>query len=263
MSDLIHEPTVCKFFELITARATNALSHLRRPGHIQLTAIAPDDKGMTITAFAINDVAGMLEAALLDARAGRNVYCELRTVRAGRPSERGRGKIESTVGCFGFGIDHDNDTGKAGHVNGSDTTVTETSPGNFQELIFLDRALDAGEAKPLGDMIRAASHADHCSGTITQPFRVCGLPNFPTAKKRQRGRVVVQAKLVRVSDKLWTPDEIRAAFSTNKTQAVKPQPARKAAGALKAPSPTPSARIARQSLRPKFSPRSIQKQTGA
>ena len=121
-------------------------------------------------------------------------------------------------------------------------TLTETSPGNFQELIFLDRALDAGEAKPLGETIRKATGADHCTGTITQPFRVAGLPNFPNAKKRERGRIVVQAKLVRVSDRLWTPDEIRAAFSTGTTQAVNPQPIIKPAGALKAAAPSPSAR---------------------
>jgi hypothetical protein len=214
MSDLIDEATARKFIELIHTRAANALSHLRRPGHLQLISISPDDKGMTISAFAINDVASMFEAAVCDAKAGRNCFVELRTTRAGRPRERGRGRIESSVGIFGFGIDHDFDVGKAGHVNGSDTTVTETSPGNFQELIFLDRALDWETAKPLGDMIRAASHADHCSGVVTGCFRIPGLLNFPNLKKRQRGRVVVQAKLVRVSDRLWTPDEIRTAFAT-------------------------------------------------
>jgi hypothetical protein len=242
MSDhLIDADTARKFLDLIHTRAATALSHLRRKGHLQLVSIAPDDKGMTISPFTVGDVHGMLEAALLDAKAGRNVYVEMRSVRPGRPNERGRGKIESTLGVFAFGIDHDNDTGRAGHVNGSDTTVTETSPGNFQELIFLDRALDADEAKPLGEMIRKTSGADHCTGTITQPYRVCGLPNYPSARKRQRGRTVVQAKLVRMSDRFWTPNEIRAAFSTDKTQAAKTQPVRKPAGALKTAAPTPKA----------------------
>jgi hypothetical protein len=239
---LIHEPTVRKFFGLIHDRAANALSHLRRPGLIQLVSIAPDDKGMTISPFAIGDITGMLEAAIVDARNGRNVYVEIRSVGPGRPNERGRGKIESTIGCFGFGIDHDNDTGKAGHVNGSDTTITETSPGNFQELIFLGRALDAGEAKPLGELIRKAAGADSCTGNIVQPFRVAGLPNFPNAKKRERGRTVVATKLVRVSDHLWTPEEIKAAFSTAKTQATKLQPTKTAAGAAKTAAPSPGAR---------------------
>jgi hypothetical protein len=239
MSHLIDADTARKFLELIHARAANALSHLRRPGLLQLVSIAPDDKGMTISPFVIGDVDAMLEAALVDARSGRNVYCEIRSVRPGRPDERGRGKIESTLGCFGFGIDHDNDTGKAGHINGSDTTVIETSPGNFQELIFLDRALDADEAKALGIMIRKAAGADHCSGTITQPYRIAGLPNYPGAKKRQRGRVVVQAKLVRVSDRLWTADEIKAAYQVPERPH---KPIKKATDALKTTAPTPSAR---------------------
>jgi hypothetical protein len=239
MSDhLIDIATAHKFLELIHAHAANALSHLRRPGLLQLVSISPDDKGMTISPFTIGDIDGMLEAALIDARAGRNVYVEIRSVRPGRPDERGRGKIESTIGCFGFGIDHDNDTGKAGHVNGSDTTVTETSPGNFQELIFLDRALDADEAKELGVVIRKASGADHCSGNPVQPFRVPGLPNFPSAKKRARGRTVVQAKLVRVSERLWTPDEIRAAFQATE----KPKLVTKLASTPKAATASPSAR---------------------
>jgi hypothetical protein len=104
MSDLIDADPARKFIELIHARAANALSHLRRPGLLQL--VLPDDKGRTISPFVVGDIDGMLEAALLDARAGRNVYCEIRSARPRRPDERGRGKIESTMGCFGFGIDH-------------------------------------------------------------------------------------------------------------------------------------------------------------
>jgi hypothetical protein len=48
--------------------------------------------------------------------------------------------------------------------------------------------------------------------------------------------------LVRVSDRLWTPDDIKTVFSTAKTQATKPQPITKPASALKAAAPTPSAR---------------------
>ena len=88
MSDLINADTARKFLELIHARAANALSHLRRPGLLQLVSIAPDDKGMTISPFVIGDVGAMLEAAIADARSKRNVYCEIRSVRAGRPNER-------------------------------------------------------------------------------------------------------------------------------------------------------------------------------
>src|SRR5262249_22788548 len=126
--------------------------------------------------------------------------------RPGRPTERGRGKIESTIGCFALVVDRDGDRGKAGYVNGA------TSPGNSHEWLFLDRALDAGDAKPLGEMIRKATGTDHDTGVVTQPYRVAGTPNSPDAKKRERGRVVVATKLTHVSDRLWTPEEITAAF---------------------------------------------------
>jgi hypothetical protein len=197
-----------------------------------LVSMAPDDGGMSVSAFKIGDVDQMLEAALIDARAGRNVYVEARTVRPGRPAERGRGKIESTIGCFAFVIDHDADTGKTGHSNGNASAVVETSPGNAHEWLFLRRALDAGDAKPLGEAIRKASGADHCTGNIVQPYRLPGTPNYPDAKKRARGRVTVPTRLLSVSEKLWAPDELAAVFSTDKTQAVKLQPRRKATGAL-------------------------------
>ena len=231
-SDLINADEARKFLTLLHSRAAAALSHMRRPGVLQLVSIAPDDRGMSISPFAIGDIDSMLKAALINAGAGKNVYVEARSVRPGRPTERGRGKLESTIGCFALVIDHDADTGKAGHINGADTTVVETSPGNFHEWLFLYRALDAGEAKPLGEMIRKAACADHDTGVITQPYRVAGLPNFPNSKKLARGRAVASTKLIRVSDRLWTTTEIEAVFSTAKTQATKTQPRRNAAGAL-------------------------------
>jgi len=180
--------------------------------------------------FAIGDIDSMVEAALINARANKNVYVEARTVRPGRPTERGRGKLESTIGCFALVIDRDADTGKGGHSNGADTTVVETSPGNSQEWLFIGRALDAGDAKPLGETVRKATNTDHDTGVVTQPYRVPGTPNFPNQKKAARGRVAVPTKLIRVSDKSWTPNEIEAAFSAAKVQA---KPRKKFAGASK------------------------------
>jgi hypothetical protein len=229
MSDLIDELTVRKFLTLLHERAASALSHERRPGVLQLVSIAPDDRrGMSISPFNIGDIDHMLEAVLIDAKAGRNTYIETRTVRSGRPEERGRGKLESTIGCFALVIDRDGDRGKAGYINGNDTTVVETSPGNSHEWLFLRRALCAGDAKPLGEMVRNSAGADHDTGVITQPYRIPGTPNYPDAKKRARGRIVVPTKLICVSDKLWTPDEIEAAFTTDKTQTADTQPRRKA-----------------------------------
>jgi hypothetical protein len=65
--------TVRKFLEPLHSRAAAALSHLRRPGLLQLVSIDPDDRGMSYSPFAIGDVDRMVEAVLIDAEAGRNV----------------------------------------------------------------------------------------------------------------------------------------------------------------------------------------------
>src|SRR5262249_49227474 len=85
---------------------------------------------------------------------------------------------------------------------------------------------------------RKGAGADHATGTITQPYRIPGTPNYPDAKKRARGRTVVATRLIAETDRLWDPAEIEAAFSTDGTQAAKTQPRRKAAGALKRGAPT-------------------------
>jgi len=213
MTDLINEATARKFIQLLHDRAAAALSHVRRPDVLQLISLSPGDKGMSVSPFAIGDVDGMLEAALTDARSGRNVFVETRSTRPGRPQERGRGKLESTIACFALVIDRDADKGRGGHANGIDTTVVETSPGNCHEWLILRRALDAGDAKPLGEKLRKAVGADHATGVVTQ-------------------RIVVPAKLIRVSDRLWTPNEIEAEFSTDGAQGTDTQPARKVVRSL-------------------------------
>ena len=128
--NLIDKSEIRKFLELLHSRAAAALSHVRRPGVLQLVSIDPDTEGLTTSAFNIGVVDAMVGAAVTDAKSGRNVYVEARSVRPGRPVERGRGKIESTIGCFALVIDRDADRGKAGYVNGDASAVVETSPGN-------------------------------------------------------------------------------------------------------------------------------------
>jgi hypothetical protein len=238
--DFIHEPTIREFLARYHTWAAAAHAGIDLPVVVQLVSKAPDGRGMSVEAFNIGDDERMVEAALTHARAGRNVYVETRTVRPGRPKERG--KIERTVGLFAFVIDRDSDTGKTGRaLNGDASVVVETSPGNTHEWIVLRRALSLDVAKPLGELIRKGVGADHATGTITQPYRIPGTPNYPDAKKRARGRTVVATKLIAVSDvsdHLWDPAKIEAAFSTGETQAAKPQPRGKAAGALKQDSPT-------------------------
>src|SRR5262249_1185568 len=49
---------------------------------------------------------------------------------------------------------------------------------------------------------------------VTQGYRVAGTPNFPTTKKRARGRITVEpTRIFEYTGRLWDPDELLAAFS--------------------------------------------------
>jgi hypothetical protein len=224
--------TVHNFVEVYHARAGAALAGVADPGVLHLCTMVPDGS-VYLSAFQIGDVDRMAEAALIDARAGKNVYVETRSVRPGLPRERG--KLNATVGVFAIVIDHDADTHKAGTVNGHASALVETFPGNFHEWLFLEKALSVNGAKTLGELIRKASGADACTGVITQPYRLAGTPNYLDKKKKARGRVTVPTRLVSINGKLWTPDDIKAAFPSNTIRKLKKpttQPSRKPAGAL-------------------------------
>jgi hypothetical protein len=146
--DLINADEARKFIELVHERAAAAVSHLRRPGVLHLCTMAPDAKRMATAAFAIGDIAGMFDAALIAARAGHNCFIETRTTRPGRPTERG--KIEATIGVFALVVDRDSDRGRAGRGLNGGACIVETSPNNSHEWIFLRRALDPDDAKRIG-----------------------------------------------------------------------------------------------------------------
>jgi hypothetical protein len=203
--DQIHQ-----FLSFLHAKATAALDGAREKGVIQLCTLAPDNRRMVTQAFTLGDVGRMAEAARTAAECGSNVYVETRTVRAGRPNERG--KANATRGVFALVIDNDEDKGRTGRVEIDASCTAETSPGNSHAWLFLDRALAPDEAKSIGETIRKATGADHCTGNIVQPYRVAGTPNFPDEKKRARGRVVVPTRLVSTSDRLWSKDELIAVF---------------------------------------------------
>ena len=241
-NSLIDEATIRKFVGVLHARAAAALADAGDPGVLHLCSMGPDDKVMCTVAISVGNVERMLELAVSNAEAGRNVFVEARTVRPGLPGERG--KVGATVGVFAFVIDHDADTGKAGHyVNGTASVVAETSPGNSHSWLFLERALSASGAKSVGDVIRKTSGADACTGVVTQPYRVPGTPNFPDEKKRARGRVVAPTRLLRVTNKVWTVADLKTAFpqiTIPKLKSVDAQPSEKPAGSLNGEGPTRS-----------------------
>jgi uncharacterized protein DUF3631 len=240
-SNLIDAPTIRKFLELLHARAAAALVDAP-PGVLLLCSLIPDGQ-MSAQAFCVGDVDAMTQAAIASARAGRNVYVEGRTVTPGLPPEK-RGKLDATPAVFAFVVDHDADTNKAGRlINGDASAVVETSSGNSHEWLFLSRALNATAAKAIGTAIRKACGADDCSGVVTGCYRLPGTPNLPDAKKRKRGRTTVPTQLLRITDKVWSVDDLSAAFPsiTNpKLKVADTQPTGKPAGALNGGGPTRS-----------------------
>jgi hypothetical protein len=215
--------TIHQFLGVITFYAKRALEGVGNAGDVgvlQLSRINPnDDKTVVPSRFGIDDVAEMARVAIDDAANGHNVYLEARTVRADLRGNR-RGGLEDTAWVFGLVVDSDADKGKGGNVSIQPTVTAGTSPGNFHFWYLFTRAILAGEAKLIGDVMRANSGADQDTGVVTQCYRVAGTPNYPSAAKRARGRVNVEATTMVLTDgRLWEPKELLAAFS-----ALSPQP---------------------------------------
>src|SRR5262249_37171468 len=116
---------------------------------------------------------------------------EGRTVRADLRGNK-RGDLKDTAWVFALVIDSDNDKGKAWKPTAQASIVVETSPGNAHFWFCFARAIDAAEAKRIGEQMRKSTGADQDTGVVTQCYRVAGTPNFPGKAKRKRGRVVVE-----------------------------------------------------------------------
>jgi hypothetical protein len=211
VTHLVDEKTVRQFLEMFHARAARALNGIHDPERavIQLCSMLPDGR-MRTSAFSIGDAENMAKAAAVDAKNGINVFVEPRIVRPGRPGERG--KAVATVVVFAFVVDRDADRKKAGHVSGSASAIIETSPGNSHHWYFLSQALPPETAKPIGETIRRASGADHATGVITQPYRLPGTVNYPDSKKAARGRVACATRILSLTDKAFSVDELAAEF---------------------------------------------------
>jgi hypothetical protein len=209
----VDEAEVRRFLEIISAHAAQVVNGADRTGVLQLYRVNPADEDMTVPSrFEIGDVETMVKTAIDDANAGHNVYIEARTVRT---ELRGlqRGAINDTVWVLGFVIDSDADKNMAGNVTAEPTLEVETSPGNGHLWYLLDRVIPAAQAKPIGEAVRKSAGADHDTGVITQGYRVAGTPNFPTTKKRERGRLAVEpTKIVAHSGRLWKPEDLLTAF---------------------------------------------------
>jgi hypothetical protein len=212
------EAAVRRFLQTVHSQAARAFEGVDEPGYLQLVRIHPDGGAAVPTQWPIGDIEGTVKQALADASFEHNVYVEGRTV---KKMARGRGKSADTVGVFAFVIDRDADKGRFGTFNGQATISVETSPGNRHEWLLLTKALLAEKAKPIGEAIRSATGADTATGVITQPYRVAGTPNFPSATKKARGRGVAPTRIIAGDGPLWTLDDLTRAFQPTSPRPVK------------------------------------------
>jgi hypothetical protein len=175
-----------------------------------LVRVHPDrDKDAVPQRFQIGDVEAMTKAAVIHARAGYNIYVEMRTVRPGLRGKK-RGSKDDTAAVFALVQDSDADKGAAG-VSFVASLIVESSPGNEHRYVFLP-IVSPDEADAFGQSLRAATGGDSDTGVITQPYRVVGTPNYPNAAKRERGRTVTPTRIIKVDGRVWTKEELNAAF---------------------------------------------------
>jgi len=213
MTAQVDEATVRRFIEIISAHARQAINGAGPQGVLQLCRLNPIDESIVPSRFTLDDIENMVRTAVGDALAGHNAYIEARTVRADLRGNQ-RGGLEDTAWVFGLVADCDADKNKAGNITVRPSLVIETSPGNFHYWYLFTRAIPAAQAKVIGDAVRASSGADKDTGVVTQPYRIAGTPNFPTAEKQARGRTTIEAtRIVEQTGRLWDPDELLAAFS--------------------------------------------------
>ncbi|MBO9175450.1 MULTISPECIES: DNA-primase RepB domain-containing protein [unclassified Rhizobium] len=147
-----------------------------------------DKAGGVISHHAVGDVEGMVDAIVAHAETP-NANCYI-CPNLMRPSlGRGmKGSEADVVAVLALVADLDDDTGRSGEMPLEPSYVVESSPGNYQCFLLLDRPLDPAEAKPIARSLKLAANADHCTIDISHVWRVPGCLNWPNAKKLARGR---------------------------------------------------------------------------
>jgi hypothetical protein len=166
-------------------------------GLLQLSRLHPVSETLVPSRYTLDDIERMITAAISDCERGHNVYIEGRLVPGSlRGSERG--KLADTVVVFALIIDSDADKGMGWTPPATirPSMIAETSPGNFQFWFFLRVAIAPEPAQKLGERIREAVNSDHDTGNPTQPYRIAGTVNYPSAAKVARGRDTIWTRLI-------------------------------------------------------------------
>jgi hypothetical protein len=147
-----------------------------------------DRAGGVVSHHAVGDIDGMIDAIMAHAHTpNANAYICPNLMRTSL--ERGKKGGEADVtSVLALVADLDDDTGRSGAMPVDPDYVIESSPGNYQCFLLLDRPLPPAEAKVLAGALKRAANADHCTVDTSHVWRVPGALNWPNAKKLARGR---------------------------------------------------------------------------
>lgn len=137
----------------------------------------------------VGDVEGMIDAVMAHASTpNANVYVCPSLMRPNL--ERGKkGKEADVVAVLALVADMDEDTGLAGEMPIAANYAIESSPGNLQQFLLLDKPLAPAEAKPLAGALKRGAGSDHCTMDVSHVWRIPGTLNWPNKKKLERGRL--------------------------------------------------------------------------
>lgn len=168
--------------------------------------------------FRIGDVAGMVAAVQgWAATPHLNAYAPFAVFR--KSLARGdKGAEADVVAVLALVADMDHDKGRGGALPLKSPYVIESSPGNYQAVYPLARALTVQEAKPLAQALADAVGCDYRTKDVSGVWRIPGALNWPNRKKVERGRSL-DPQPVRVA-RPWTgelidPDALRGAVAAH------------------------------------------------
>lgn len=152
-----------------------------------------DRAGGVVSHHAVGDVSGTIESVMAHAQTqNANVYICPNLM---RPSlERGKkGGETDVVAVLALVADMDDDTGRSGTMPFPPDYAIESSPGNHQCFVLLDKPISKEAAKPLAVALKRVANSDHCTVDTSHVWRVPGTLNWPNRKKLGRGRSSIPA----------------------------------------------------------------------
>jgi AAA domain/RepB DNA-primase from phage plasmid len=170
----------------------HAAERAKVPGKLVLAVYGEDpdtrERFAEVRHFQVGAQAAMTAAAMeFDGVPHRNIYAPLAVMRPDLEAGR-KGGEGDVVFSLALVIDGDADKGKDRPTSPVPADyIVESSFGNVQEFLFLDRPLPSAEAKPLARALQRATGAEFADD-ISHVWRVPGTLNWPNATKLGRGR---------------------------------------------------------------------------